>query len=534
MTGQPYKHSSIADEYDAIVVGSGMGGLSAAAMLAKHAGARVLVLERHFTAGGFTHVFHRPGGYEWDVGVHYVGRVNRPGSPERAAFDHVTEGRLDWNPLPDVFDRVRIGSLAFDFAAGTERFRDDLQRRFPAERDAIDKYLAALLAVTRASGSFWAEKAMPAPLARLAGPLMRGPFLQYARRTTAEVVGELTGDRELRAVLTAQWGDYGLPPGQSSFAIHAIVMHSYLEGAGYPVGGAASIAAAIAPAIERAGGAIVVSADVEEILVERGRATGVRIAGGREVRARTVVSDAGAALTFGTLLPPATAAEFHLLDDLRGLESSMSHLCLYVGMNGPASGGDVVGSNLWVHPSLDFDANLARAVADPGAPFPLLFVSFPSAKDPTFATRYPGRATAEIVVPAPFSWFERWSGTRWKRRGAAYDAFKAELTERMLAEFAVYAPEASRRVTYTELSTPLSTLHFTGAPRGSIYAANPTPARFESRAMGPRTPLRGLYLTGTDACTLGVAGALFGGILAASAILGRNLNAEATRPVALT
>jgi all-trans-retinol 13,14-reductase len=532
MTGIAYKHSFIADEYDAIVIGSGMGGLSVAAMLAKHAGARVLVLERHYTAGGFTHVFTRPGGYEWDVGVHYVGRVTESGSPVRAAFDHVTEGRLAWNPLPDVFDRVRIGDLAFDFAAGTERFRDDLHQRFPTERTAIDRYLAMLVAVARVSGLFWAEKVVPPPIARLIGPLMRGPFLhRYARRTTAEVIGELTGNRELLAILTSQWGDYGLPPGQSSFAIHAIVAHSYLEGAAYPVGGAASIAAAIAPTIERAGGAIVVAADVAEILTEHGRAIGVRIADGREMRARIVVSDAGAAATFGGLLPPATAAEFHLLDGLRGLEPSMGHVCLYVGMDGPASGGDVVASNLWSHPSLDFDANVARAIDDPNAPLPFLFISFPSAKDPMFAARHPGRATAEIVVPAPFAWFEPWANTHWKNRGATYDAFKARLTERLLAEFAAQMPEASRRVTYAELSTPLSTAHFVGNPRGAIYGTSPTPARFESRAMGPRTPIGGLYLTGADACTLGVTGTLFGGIMAASAIVGRNLIAQATRTV---
>lgn len=163
------------------------------------------------------------------------------------------------------------------------------------------------------------------------------------------------------------------------------------------------------------------------------RAIGVRIADGREVRAPIVISVAGAAATFGGLLRPATAAEFHLLDGLRGLEPSMGHLCLYIGMEGPASGGDVVASNLWCHPSLDFDANVARAIDDPNAPFPLLFISFPSAKDPTFAARHPGRATAEIVVPAPFAWFEPWADTRWKNRGATYDAFKARLTERRRA-----------------------------------------------------------------------------------------------------
>jgi all-trans-retinol 13,14-reductase len=529
MIATAYKHSTLAAEYDAIVIGSGIGGLCVAALLAKHAAQRVLVLERHYTAGGFTHVFARPG-FEWDVGVHYVGRVNDSRSRERAAFDHVTEGRLRWQALPDIFDRTRIGELRFDFAAGTERFRDDLRRQFPAERKGIDGYLGAVHAVARASGLFWAEKVVPEAVAKVAGSAMRGAFLRYARRTTADVLSDFTANRELRAILAAQWGNYGLAPGRSSFAMHAIIAHHYLEGAAYPIGGAASIASAIAPAIERAGGAIVVAAEVAEILVERDRAVGVRIVDGREIRAKTVISDAGAATTFGNLIAPDAASRLRTARVLETLEPSPAHLCLYVGMTGPACGGDVVASNLWVHPGLDFDANVARSAADPDAAFPLLFISYPSAKDPTFAVRYPDHATAEIVVPVPFGWFDPWANSRWKHRGAGYDAFKERLTGRLLGEFAVHAPEASRRVAYAELSTPLTTRHFANAPRGATYGTSATPARFLSRAIGPRTPIRGLFLTGTDACSEGVTGALFGGVMSASAILGRNLLPTVTRP----
>src|ERR1017187_627172 len=100
-----YQQSNVEDTFDAIVIGSGMGGLTAASLLARHAGKRVLVLERHYTAGGFTHVFRRPG-YQWDVGVHYIGQVNDPVSPVRATFDHLTDGRLQWHAMPDVYDRV--------------------------------------------------------------------------------------------------------------------------------------------------------------------------------------------------------------------------------------------------------------------------------------------------------------------------------------------------------------------------------------------------------------------------------------------
>src|SRR5580692_12111765 len=130
ITGHAYKQRRIEESWDAIVIGSGIGGLATAALLAKHGGQRVLVLERHYTAGGFTHAFRRPG-YEWDAGVHYVGEVSDPGSPIRAAFDHITEGRLRWNPMPDVYDRISIGDRDYDFPTGLERFRAEMGDRFP-------------------------------------------------------------------------------------------------------------------------------------------------------------------------------------------------------------------------------------------------------------------------------------------------------------------------------------------------------------------------------------------------------------------
>ena len=105
-TAQPYKRHPVTDHYDAIVIGSGIGGLACAAMLAKHGDKKVLVLERHYTPGGYTHVFHRPG-YEWDVGVHYVGDVS-PGSPTRRVFDDISDGRIEWADMGDVYDRVMI------------------------------------------------------------------------------------------------------------------------------------------------------------------------------------------------------------------------------------------------------------------------------------------------------------------------------------------------------------------------------------------------------------------------------------------
>ena len=234
--GTPYKQFSDTGPFDAIVVGSGIGGLGTAALLAKAGNQRVLVLERHYAAGGFTHVFHRPG-FEWDVGVHYVGQVHEPGSLPRALFDYLSEGRLAWSPLPDVYDRVRIAGLQFDYVRGEARLREALRRAFPREVPAIDRYFEAIRKCLGRLPLFFVEKTLPPVPARLAGRALRGPFLKLARQTTADVLDRIGMSPELKAVLTAQWGDYGLPPGQSSFGVHALITSHYFEGGAYPVGG---------------------------------------------------------------------------------------------------------------------------------------------------------------------------------------------------------------------------------------------------------------------------------------------------------
>jgi len=524
--GQPYKQGSWNETWDAVVIGSGIGGLTAAVLLARHGGKRVLVLERHYVAGGFTHTFRRPG-YEWDVGVHYIGEVTDPGSPIRAAFDHLTEGRLKWNPMPDVYDRILIGGREYDFPSGRNRFRDRMKAYFPRESAAIDRYIAEVEAAANASGRYFASKAIPGPIARFAAPLMQKGFLHYSDRTTAEVLGSITTNPELIAVLTGQWGDYGLPPSQSSFGMHALVARHYFGGAAYPVGGASQIAASIAPVIEQAGGRIAVGAEVSKILTDSGsRAVGVRMADGREFRAKTIVSDAGAINTFTSLLDP-ESTDVHA--SLRTIPPSMSHVSLYVGVRGSL---DIEPSNLWIYPGTDHDAALARFMDDPSQPFPLLFISFPSAKDPTFGERYPGRSTIEVVAPMPYGPFERWEATRWKKRGDDYAELKQNLARRLQDQLEQHVPAVRGRIDCAELSTPLTTRHFANHPHGEIYGLSAVPSRFRIAGLGPRTQIRNLYLTGADVATPGVTGALFGGVMCASAILRRNLVSEVTAPVA--
>jgi all-trans-retinol 13,14-reductase len=297
----------------------------------------------------------------------------------------------------------------------------------------------------------------------------------------------------------------------------------YLGGGAYPVGGSARIAETMLPGIERGGGAVITSAEVDSIQFERGRAVGVRLTDGRELRAPLVVSDAGWAATFGRLVPREITECAGLRPTIPGVKPSLAHVALYVGARQDAASLGLRRSNIWVYPHHDHDENVARYLADPEAPLPVAYLSFPSAKDPDFARRHPGHATVEVIGLAPWEWFARWEETRWKKRGADYEAFKARLADRLMEALLRQVPSLRGAVDHAELSTPLSTKHFAGHPHGEIYGLSHAPARFAARQLRPETPIPGLYLTGADICTAGVGGALMGGVLTASVLTRRNL-----------
>ena len=485
--GTSWKQHPAEGSFDAIVVGSGIGGLAAAAVLARRRRMRVLVLERHYTAGGFTQTFERKG-YEWDVGVHYIGQLH-PSSATRRVFDYVTGGRLEWARMPDVYNRIVVGERTFDLVAGEDRFVETLAASFPGEERALRRYLSAVKRCTRATRPYFTAKVLPPGIGRLFGGLLRSGLLRWARRTTREVLEETIRDPLLRAVLAGQYGDYGLPPSLSSFAIHAMVAAHYLEGAFYPVGGASRFAATMVPVIEEAGGKVMVLAEVDRVLVEGGRAAGVRLADGSEVRAAAVVSDVGWANTVGRLVPDEWRARFPSKD---GLRPSGGHLALYLGLSGTDAELGLSGTNLWIYGDADLDGTYERYLRDPASPFPFVYVSFPSAKDPAFASRCPGRSTIDVLAPAPFEHYARWAGARWSHRGEDYEALKARMTERLLAVVEARLPQnqGARRgggAVHAAVHPPLHR-----PPAGGGLRARADPAAVRAGPAGPHSAARAL------------------------------------------
>lgn len=513
--GYRYRPNRLAKDYDVIVIGSGMGGLTAAALLSD-LGKRVCVLEQHYTAGGYTHSYERKG-YEWDVGVHYIGDVGAPTRTYRL-FNYLSRGQLEWESMDIEFDRFFFGDRSYTAHAGRAAFRKNLERQFPDEEAAIARYLELLQVASDGATSFALGRALKPWQRLLARPFVKPPGLLY--ETTYSVLSDITDNEDLIATLCGQWGDMGLPPKRSAFMMHAMIARHYLHGGYYPVGGSWRIADTIIPKIQAAGGEVFTYARVERILAERSRVVGVCMADGHEIHAPAVVSAAGVANTFGTLLDSDLAERLGYTAKLETLEASYAHLGVYIGLKESAEALGLPKTNYWIYPSTNFDADVEAFENDPDAEFPVVYISFPSAKDPDYLNRHPGTATIEIVAPAPFEWFERWKDTTWGKRGDDYDRFKDALGERLMRHLYAKLPSLEGKVDYYEVSTPLSTNWFGGYQRGELYGLAHNAERLRADWLTPRTKLRGLWLTGQDILTCGVTGAMMAGLITTTAMVG--------------
>ncbi len=515
--GYRYRSKRLAPEYDAIVIGSGIGGLTSAALLSE-LGWKVCVLEQHYTAGGYTHSYER-NGYEWDVGVHYIGDVGAE-TRTKKMFDFLTSGNLKWAPMAAEYDRFYVGDKVFNAVAGRQEFRDNLVRQFPAEKRAVDRYMQLLKQVSGALYAHSMERVLTPWQRTLATPILKWKKPSLLYRNTHDVLSELTDDPDLIATLCGQWGDMGLPPKQSAFMVHAMIARHYLYGGFYPTGGSWQIAEHIIPKIQETGGEVFTYARVKEIVVEEGSVTGVEMADGHRIECGCVISSAGIGNTFDGLLPGEIVKNAGYEKNLSSVQPSFAHLGVYIGLKHTAEELGLPKTNFWIYPGNDYDAAVDAFVKDKNAPFPVVYISFPSAKDPDYLRRHPGTATVEIVAPAPYAWFEQWQGSTWGKRGDDYEAFKKELGDRLMRHLYDKLPQLEGKVDYFEVSTPLSTNWFSAYQHGELYGLDHTPERLQQDWLGPRTRIPGLWLTGQDTLTCGVTGAMMAGMLTTMAIVG--------------
>jgi phytoene dehydrogenase-like protein len=496
------------NKFDAIVIGSGIGGLTTASLLAQIGKKRVLVVERHFKLGGFTHSFRRKD-YEWDAGVHYVGEM-QAGALSRRLMDMVTRDGVKWHRMSSSFEKFIFPEGTCDVPDNPKLFEKGLIERFPAEKEKIKQYFRDV-----ATAQHWLARWF---VAKVFGRRVLDVVSYFGKKlasmTTADYMARFD-DPLLRAFLTAQWPDFGTPPAESAFGFHATVTADFFHGGYYPIGGSKEIAEHAAKAIEDHGGECLVSHPVQRIHVKNGRACGVTVLRkGQEVEfhAPIIISNAGAVNTFGKMVPEEYCAAER--EQIKRLKPGPSSLVLFLGLNDDPRKHGFSDCNYWMYSRTDHDIHAKLREGEPeridGA-----FLSFGSLRNPG---QHPH--TAQIITLSDDRGWAKYSDKPWMLRGAEYEAKKDDLAAKMIDYVEQRLPGLKGLIDYQELSTPLSVKSFTDHPGGAIYGQACDGNRlFRDRWMID-TSLRNLYLTGSDVGTPGINGAVVAGAMTAARLLG--------------
>ncbi|MEQ2225140.1 hypothetical protein ILYODFUR_014502 [Ilyodon furcidens] len=506
---QGFSVDKVPQNLDVIVIGSGIGGLTAGATLAK-AGKKVLVLEQHDQAGGCCHTYIEKG-FEFDVGLHYIGQVHE-NSLLRIAFDQITEGQLEFQELEPHFDTIQIGlgdqKREYTIFSGKHEMKAHLMKQFPNETEAIETFFKIM--------KVSAKKTHYLAIFRLSGT------------PATDFINTLTKNKDLQLIFSYFF--YGVPPKESSVLINALLIHHYKRGAYYPKGGASEIAFHIIQTIQKYGGNCLVRAPVSQILVnEKGSAYGVKVKKGQEeveVHAPVVVSNCGVFTTFQKLLTPEIQVKHDIQERLNMMKHGRGSFLIFSGFDGTAEELGLVSTNFWVFKDNDMDKSMEDffAMSKEEAPdnIPMMFITVPSAKDPEAKIRHPGKSCMTILTMVKYEWFEEWKNTTVRKRGDEYYNYKMRFAKNLFDWACTVFPKIKDKLVFQDVATPLTNMHYLGAQRGAMYSAEHNVERFYAETVARNrcsTPVKNLYISGQDVFSCGIAGALHGGLLCASTVL---------------
>lgn len=504
--------------WDAIVVGSGLGGLTAAARFAR-AGLRVLVLERLANFGGAATVY-RHDGLTMEASLHETdgdtlfspygpfGKLGLADAVRPVATQEFYEARSALLAAPFVMphglpDARRATLDAFpDAAEGVARWFDGLDHLHRTTRELEE-------AGVRGPGVLWST-------------LMSGRLFELLGEigwTLQDGLDRCFADREdMKAALAPHLLYFDDDPAKLSFVAFAAITARYIEdGSYYLDGGSVQLTRALLAIIREAGGAAAHKADVQAILLDsKGRAAGVRWrdADGaeREDTAEEVFANAAPGMT-ADLLPPSQRAAF--LAPYADFEPSISLFVVNYGLSRPAAACGVSAYSTFIYP--DWLTRFAD-VRDSAA----LLSAAPEGRLPVYGLCDYGRLNAlggddagQLVSLTGVDRLACWEGLD----DAAYQARKEQWMDALTADVDRRFPGFAASVVHREMATARTMKQRMGAPGGSVYGFRPTPRRLFHRPPTARTAVEGLWLASAHTVSGGYAGAMQGGLMAAEAAL---------------
>ena len=482
-----------AARHDVIVVGAGIGGLTAAALLADR-GARVLVIEQHYLPGGFCTSWPRivrRGDerlrYVFDAGVHDVSGLG-PRGPVRHLLEQLDlEDRIEWRRMGHEYIlpglRLKVPHSAAAFVA-------TLESHFPSERAALGAFFSEMEAVYRelyadvhlTGGVPCAPRTVEEMLSYPVGHPHAFRWMQVPFGAMLDAYFREPRLKEFLSVLTGYLSD---DPRALTVGAMAPIFGYYFEGGYYPVGGSQTLADALVRAIEARGGEVRLRTPVRRILVENGRAVGVESAEGAIDRADAIVSNADARRTFLELV-----GREHMPADFLGrverLEPSTSAFSVFLGL-------DCVP---------DIEPITIASTDGPG-----LAIAVPSRVDPSLAP--PGHSAVTLITLMPPQ-----TAGEWNRKAPGYTELKRRAGDGLIARAERAIPGLREHIVYRQDGSPATFARYAWATGGAIYG--PAVGQWRPPA---KSPVERLVLAGAGVFPgAGVEAVVISGTLAADAL----------------
>jgi phytoene desaturase len=458
--------------YDVVVIGAGLGGLSAGASLAK-AGKRVLIAERNEGPGGNARAFRR-GPYTFDPAVHLTAHGFQVEFLEVYLAGLGIADDVELVSLDEMF-AVEVCGSRFTLPVGIAAVIEYLAEMFPAESGGIKRYIETCAQAT-------IESQAPPPRVALkdldAVAAALPTLFRYRNQTLASVLEEFIADPQARSVLAAQWPYMGLPPSRLSFMSAIAPFMSFMErGPVYVRGSFQRLADALAGIVLDRGGSVLYGASVSRIDLNGGRVAGVQLEDGRAVRAPVVVSNADAQLTFEKLVG-AEHIPHGYLRRLRRMRPSISAFMVYSACTLPLHELGLA-PEVFVYDHWDHEQTWTEVMAgSPGG----TWLSIPTLIDDSLAPG--GEHLLMFTTLMPYDIGEPWSDAR------------SRLADELVDRVEALLPGYRQSITFIENATPVTFQNYTLARDGAIYGWENTPAQTLPKRLSHQSPVPGVVLAG--------------------------------------